>query len=187
MHSWITEWCFIKVTYQVTGWAPIPPTQAIATGGNALFAQELGWEQWRRRSGRQEEVVADKTKTSKAGGGRSLNYCFSLGSPLSLSCPPFTLNQQLERRSPRLHYPTKCISGLLLRTGAATTTAWGMSSQHHCSFILVLKALHIIGMEINATGSSPSKSIIILSTRHKYIKHGNGSHWGTDLRIPHSD
>ena len=57
-------------------WVPLPPTQAIATGIDALITQELGAM---RRA--QEQAVADKRKTPKSSGGRG-----GLGDHAFVSC-----------------------------------------------------------------------------------------------------
>ena len=59
-NTFMDHWMMFHKSDLPDRWAPIPPTQAIATGSDVLIAQELGAM---RRT--QEDAVADKKKTPK--------------------------------------------------------------------------------------------------------------------------
>jgi hypothetical protein len=102
-------------------WAPLPPTQAIATGSDVLIAEELGAM---RRA--QEQAVADKKKTPKKRWGvEQVSKLVRLTRvPSESELPPiYTALAVGKEVSPRPHYTTKCVRGSLLR-------GWG--SNYYC-------------------------------------------------------
>ena len=127
-------------------WAPLPPTQVIATGSNVLIAQELGAM---RRA--QEEAMVDKKKTPKKQWGvKQVTKLLRLTRVLSESdLPPIYTALAAGKRVAQDHiilqnaFVARC-----LEAGAVTTTAPIVTP----AFARDIGALVSAGMSIESYG-----------------------------------